>query len=208
MDDFERQPDLTIVKARVMDAVTPEAARGAVREILETMGIKDNEVKIEGKDLDKGFTLRFAGCIATAARRARKFMMMQKDGGVWKQLVAKTPDGAEAKMFVDIDKNKKQVKLEMIGRRLYKVLKERYPARDFFYRKVSGTVVHDWTPLARVVVTSPEAHEIEWNVKLVDELGIDKDMVIEKVEAFAPNRDGGITWRKPPLAAFRWLWWC
>ena len=194
VDDFERQPDLIVVKARIMDAVTPEAARVAVRGIVEEMGMKDDEMKIEGKDLDKGFTFRFAGCIAMAARRARKFMQLQRDGGEWRELVAKTPDGAESKMYVDVDKSKKQIKMEMMGRRLRKVLKEKFPARDFFNRRRDGTVSTDWTPLARVVVVGPEAHKIEWNMKLAGELGIDKDMVSEKVEASVPNRDGGVTW--------------
>lgn len=193
-DDFERDCDLTIVKARVVDAVTPSAARDAVRDILETMNLKENEVKIDGRDLDKSFTLRFAGCPATAARRARKFMTLQKEGGVWKQLVARTPDGAETKMYVDVDKNRKQIMLEMMGRRLHKVLKEKYPARDFFNRKKFGTVTVDWTPLARVIVTSPEGHKIEWNLKMADELGIDKVGVSEKFEASVSTQENGITW--------------
>ena len=194
VDDFERQSDLTVVKARIMDAVTPAAARAAVRGIMEEMGLKDDEMKIEGKDLDKGFTFRFAGCTATAARRARKFMQLQRDGGEWREIVAKTPDGSETKMYFDVDKNKKQIKMEMMGRRLHKVLKEKYPARDFFNRKRDGTISTEWTPLARVAIVGPESHQIEWNMKLVGELGIDRDMVSEKVEASVPNRDGGVTW--------------
>ena len=118
VDDFDRQTDLTIVRARILDAVTPAAARAAVCGIMEEMNLKDDEMKIEGKDLDKGFTFRFAGCTATAARRARKFMQLQRDGGEWRDLVAKTPDGSETKMYLDVDKSKKQIKMEMMSRRL------------------------------------------------------------------------------------------
>jgi len=193
-DDFERDCDLAIVKAKVVDAVSSTAARDAVRDVLETMGLKEDDVKIIGRDLDKSFTLRFAGSAATAARRARKFMSLQREGGEWKQLVAKTPDGAETKMYVDVDKNRKQIMTEMMGRRLHKVLKEKYPARDFFNRKKLGTVTVDWTPLARVVITSPEVHKIEWNLKLADELGIDKTGVSERLEASLATQENGITW--------------
>ena len=194
VDDFDRQTDLTIVRARILDAVTPAAARAAVCGIMEEMNLKDDEMKIEGKDLDKGFTFRFAGCTATAARRARKFMQLQRDGGEWRDLVAKTPDGSETKMYLDVDKSKKQIKMEMMSRRLHKVLKEKYPARDFFNRKRDGTVSTEWTPLARIANVNIDSYKIEWNMKLVGELGIDKDTVNEKVEASVPNRDGGVTW--------------
>ena len=193
-DDFDRQTDLTIVRARILDAVTPAAARAAVCGIMEEMNLKGDEMKIEGKDLDKGFTFRFAGCTATAARRARKFMQLQRDGGEWRDLVAKTPDGSETKMYLDVDKSKKQIKMEMMSRRLHKVLKEKYPARDFFNRKRDGTVSTEWTPLARIANVNIDSYKIEWNMKLVGELGIDKDKVNEMVEASVPNRDGGVIW--------------
>ena len=119
-EDFEKDPDMTIVRARAMDAITPSSLLDALGEIFDAMSLERNQYEIKGKGLDKMYVIQFKGATGLAARRARKFLSLQKDsnGCIFS---AKTPDGADTRVYLDCDKNRKQIRKEVLSRKLQKV---------------------------------------------------------------------------------------
>ena len=194
LDDFERDPDPTIVRARTMDAVTPVDLLAGLKVIVDEMRLNDDALRVDGDELSRSFVVQFNGDRLLAARRAKKFMMSLKSNGEWRDLTAKTPDGKETKVFLDGDKSRKQIKREVLTRKLMKVLKDQYAMRDFRMRKRDGTVSSDLSPLARVIVTSPEDFRVEWNLALVAQDEIERDAVEKALKESVGSGDSGITW--------------
>ena len=193
-EDFEKDPDLTIIRARAMDAITPSSLLDALGEIVDAMSLEKNQYEIKGKELDKVYVIKFKGATGLAARRARKFLSLQRDSDGWKNFFAKTPDGADTRVYLDGDKNRKQIRKEVLSRKLQRVLKEKYPNNEFFNRKRDATISSDWVPLARVVVPDPDTFRVEWNLKRATELSIDRAAVDEAFKIAAADRDETISW--------------
>eukprot|EP00972_Heterocapsa_arctica_P011593 1697938-Heterocapsa_arctica.AAC.1 len=107
-----------------MLAVTPSELKKGLKEIMEEMKLTHDMMRIEADEIGKSFVLNFLGDGVLAARRAKKFMMSLKSNGEWRDLCASTPDGIDTKIFLDGDKNRKQIRKEVIARKLVKVLKE------------------------------------------------------------------------------------
>ena len=193
--DFDRDIDPCIVRIRTSEVVSKDSAFEGVQSLIAGLRLDDpNSVQIEGKVVGKSFALRFSGAPGLAGSRVRKFLGMQKSDGEWQHYTAKTPSGAEARIFLDIDKNQKTTRTELIARKSCRTLKETYPAHSFFLKKADSTVCVNWVPLLRVQVESPQVHKLEWNPQLVEELGIDRSKVAKKVEKDIEDPHAGIQW--------------
>eukprot|EP00973_Karenia_brevis_P006738 915291-Karenia_brevis.AAC.1 len=68
--------------------------------------------------LGRNWELFFGGEPGTAARRADKFLQLCRDDGQWLELHAEAPSGQQTRMYVQPDKCRKQVRLEICTRKL------------------------------------------------------------------------------------------
>ena len=175
--DFTRDPDPTIVKVRATEKVSPEAIGDALKVVFDEMGLDDSNFHVEGRDLDKSFNIQFHGTGNLAIRRVAKFLSLQKSEGEWRTFTAKMPDGQPTRIYVDSDKSPRQIRKDILTRKLHKVLKGHYPAIPFFCRKRDGVVSVDWVPFARVSVLSREAHTLEWNLPEAEDRKIDEKLI-------------------------------
>ncbi len=63
----------------------------------------------------------------------------------------------------------------MLTTKLGQIIERAVPdGRKIFAKRAQGKVFAEWTPLARLVLDGPEKFTIEWNLKLIDELRIQK----------------------------------
>ena len=52
----------------------------------------------------------------------------------------------------------------MLGRRLAKMLRERFPGSSFTLRRNEHTVFSKWLPIVKVTDVTPEDHLLKWNL--------------------------------------------
>ncbi len=71
--------------------------------------------------------------------------------------------GKKQRVFLDGDRNMRQIKCEVVTKRLIAILKEQPPGVGFFTKRKQGQVCHNWLPLARVTDITADNDRIEWN---------------------------------------------
>ena len=94
---------------------------------------------------------------------------------------AKSPASKEL-LFLNPDKNGRQVKCEVGARKLTTYLKNKYPGNEIVcLSKLEGLVgiAGKWKAIAKVVVDSPSEVHVDWNPELVQKLGIDRPAAME-----------------------------
>eukprot|EP00972_Heterocapsa_arctica_P006715 982215-Heterocapsa_arctica.AAC.1 len=137
-------------------------ALASVQEMLDAMCMPGGEppATIDGPVLGRNFTLRFRGLEELAAQRVRKFMASQRTDEGWRQMEADVPGGGRAKVFLDFDKNRKQVRGEILTKKMHKILKERMPNADLRVKRKEGTITLGWSPVVRITILSPDEQKI------------------------------------------------
>ena len=193
-DDFERNVDPSIIRVRALDAVARQSIHEALAALRASMHLAGEFYTIEGKEPGRNFSLRFSGATALAASRVRKFLSLQRTDGDWTELSALTPDKKPSRIFLDPDKNKKQMRGELIFRKLLKATRAQHPGLNAGGRKLDSIVCIDWVPLARIVVLDPVKFKIEWNFAVVDGKHIDKAAIEAAVRSDVADPNDCIEW--------------
>ena len=182
-EDFDREPDLTIVKISVADAIAKGAAIDALATIFQTANIAENEYVIKGPELGKYFTLQLNGEGGVAAKRAKKFLSALRDrSGKWTALWATTPTRTQCRIYINEDKSDKRTRTEMFTKRLERAFKTKHADKHVHARryndKKEGTISVDWVPVAKLTVASKDDQPVLlWNAGAVAEMGIEKDTI-------------------------------
>lgn len=73
------------------------------------------------------------------------------------------------RIYVDIDKNRGQIRTETVTRKLFKVFKSMHPDMLFFAKKREGQMCSRWVLLARILVESMAEYRLEWNLDLASQ---------------------------------------
>ncbi len=131
-DRFDRAVDPCIVKFRLQNPVALQEVEAAIKEVLLEMQIGEEQAEVTGQPASKAFTLRFKGAANLAAARASKFSQFQQTGNKWRELSAASLDGTKHRIFVDLDKHGKQIRTEIVARKLCRALKVKYSDTEFF----------------------------------------------------------------------------
>ncbi len=76
------------------------------------------------------------------------------------------PRALRQQLYVDVDKDLKQIRTEAIARRLYKIFHELHPDLDLFCRKWDGQICFRWISLVRVIFVTASKYKLEWNLDL------------------------------------------
>ena len=182
-DAFDRPVDPCICRINGATEISAENAMAAIREVLAEMQLDRNQVALEGPPLAKAFTLRFLGGTGLASQRANKFRQLQRVGNGWRELTAVGPAGEGVKLYVDLDKNGRQRKLEATTKRLMASLKAVHPELPCFAKRREGSVATSWLPLARIILPNADEYRVEWNQHLVRDEKVDTKKVIEHLAA-------------------------
>ena len=160
------------------------------------VGLEAANYELQGEQLGKIFTLRFLGEANLAARRLNKFMdNLKLANGGWRGLDAQSPTGTTVKLYVNRDRNPRQVKEEVLGKRLQKIVAQQLAAKGnplhCFYKKHDTTLFVNWQPVAKLIVEGPEAVSIRWNVVAANPLDLDRDAIVAALDVARESASSG-----------------
>ena len=185
--DFDRLIDHGILK---ISATKPfaraEATRLAQKIVAESDIPGDVGFDVEGLSPGTSFVIRFRENAEQAARHVNKVLQSQKTGPAqWKRYEASCPgDTADAPctqelLFINGDKNGRQVKREVASRKLVAILKAAHTDKKIVcLSKAEGIVGlaegKPWKAIAQVSVLSASNVEVFWNEAVSGKMGVNQ----------------------------------
>ena len=189
-EEWDRKPDLTLVRFNTAELVAKEAILDTVREWIGDMGVGEEWERGPERGLSERYTLVFTGLPRIAGRRAQQSLqLLRQPGGEWRKLYVKSPAGRNIELLASGDKSRKQIKTETTAKRLARVLLEAHPNLDYHVLRREGVVTVGWRRLARIVVRpGDEPTSLEWNQQVLAETSVNKDRINE---IFAERAGGG-----------------
>ena len=139
---------------------------------------------LTGPKTGKYFTLTFAGNgnADTHIKRANSFFEYIRGDGTWRDVSCSSVGGAQAKVYIVKDQSPRQRRLELSSKRLFKVLRNQYPAAVFTWGRRDGWVYCAGKPLASTGVVSSKSTRVEWNPLVATAANIDRDKAVEEWE--------------------------
>ena len=162
---FDRQLDKAMVKLRAQTEISRREIRHIVQPLLLEMDTTEAQIVWDGPELAKVHSFKFRGEARQAELRAQKFLQLQKrQDGTWRQHKAKDERNNEVPVYVDGDKNPKQIRTEIITKRAA-VLLEQKLGKKMYAKRAAGIIMADFVPLLRIIVEGPDQWKLEWNKK-------------------------------------------
>ena len=196
--DFEREIDPCLVRIRTMEATTLEYISGLLSELLCEASMSLDDVDVEGLEPGKQFSVRFTGASGLAARRAGKFLSLQRTSTGWRDFFVRaagsSPDAPKVQVFFDTDKNPKQVRREMVGRKLAKIIRQSGTTERVTHKKKDGVIALGFVPLAKIATDNPEHYKVEWNLELLRTKGLDRASWESQLEQEMAGPGASISW--------------
>ena len=185
---FDREVSPVLVRLSCMEALAKAAVlEGSIGTLLAEAGLDPTNYAIEGEQLGKFYSLRFLGEPNLAGRRLNKFMdMLRGPAGDWRELGASTPTGKHVKIYVNRDRNPRQVKEETLGKRLQKAVLQQLERKGTpmhtYFKKRDNTLFVNWEPVAKLIVEGPEVFTVRWNLSAADPLQLDRDAIVASLD--------------------------
>ena len=180
-ENYDREPDVTILRVGAAELISKEAAVRAVKPWLDEADSDATQYEIIGPTLGRNFTVKFAGTGGLAAKRARRaFAMLRGVDGTWREMVAKSPLNKDIKIYVSEDKSMKTIKTETSAKRLMRAFKAVHPEKEVHLVRRTGTISVAWVPIARVDAANPDDIRVMWNAAAVGEHSVNKNDIVMK----------------------------
>ena len=187
-EEFDRPPDLTLVRLNTSELVARAAVLESISPWMSEAGLSDDHWDLLGDQngLARNFVVRFSGPDALAARRARKCLAIRRmPDGTWRPNPrVNTPMNRSVEIYVSPDKSPRQLRTEQGGRKLLKAFRAVHPTKSVHLDKREGVVNVEWKACAKVLA-HPEVgvFTIQWNAAVVAELAIQKVQIKEAFDA-------------------------
>ena len=195
-DDFDRAAVPGLVVFRLAAAAALSDVEVLVKDMLQEMALESSAAELRGKDIDRVFRLQFSGSEGLAARRAAKFVGLQRDGDGWRDRYVADCSGAgpRVRAYIDFDKSRKQVKQELLIKKAYRALCHAYPTAAFQLRRRDGKISFEQVPLLRIEATR-EDYVLQWNLRLLSQKGWSRaeldDLVRPALQALEVDTEWG-----------------
>ena len=158
------------------------------------MPLSTDEAMVVGEEPGRSFTLRFHGQAGLANRRLNKLLGLGRTANGWRDFHASTPTGLQTRVFFDTDKNSRQQRQELLGRRLAKSLRSTFPKNKVQHKRADGVLSLDFVPLGRIIVESEALYRLDWNTVLVQERGIIKQDLETQLASAVADPAASIAW--------------
>ena len=207
-DNFDRPPNLEIIRITAKKALTTEAVKNSLAPWLnEVVGMDCESWKIVvANQSGKVFFLKFCFLPLQNSRAVNKAMgCIKNEDGSYRKFTAEAADSTVNCIRLDRDENPKSRTQRRMAAVFKGVVANKYPNIDSvnFRRnqKLERTTVYvgegSGTPLCTFAPKSDtiEASYFLWNYDAVAEFKIDKDKVIEATIEQLDNPDESIEWR-------------
>jgi hypothetical protein len=167
----------------------------AVAELADDVGFKPDAFTLSGGELDARFQLKFVGDRQAAERRTSMFLESLKlGGGKYKPQLATAAgsDSPPIQFFCNPDKNGARVRMEILCKELQEFLVQRFPEKEFWIRKLTGTILVNRKPLVQVQIKAEDKARLSWNLVSRTSAGIEQDEVETAFAALVAK--GQIQW--------------
>ena len=189
-EEFTRPPDRGILRIGTPEEVPKSCIQAGILDWLSEAGIKESDWQLRGPTCGKQFKLVFNGLNGLCARRAKKANLFLKDeDGAWKTIHVQTPTGNSVRLYIDMDKNRQQLAVERLGKKVANALMAAYPTKKFYLRKAAGLIFLPGNKgICKLEVPTRDDPQIMWNPSLISSEEIDKQAILDAVA----KDDGGI----------------
>jgi hypothetical protein len=179
--DFDEEPDASILRINTSKQVSKASIATAIDEWLKRVKTQGEWV-VQGPSLNKNFSIVFQGDGGLAAKRARKaFQSLRNSDGSWEKLFAKSSDGTQEQIYIDENKNQKQMRTVRDGKKHFKILLELHADKEVHLARKDGAVSVGWRPLVKVLAQpGDKASQLLWNANALHALHIEKDPIVER----------------------------
>jgi len=145
------------------------------KELANGCGIPNNHFSVEGSSPGHKYTVRFVEAADLAARHVRTILGAQRKGpGEWEQHTLPTAAGGTTPVYVNADKNNRQVKTEILLKKLVAFLKEQHPGTKVTPHREEALIKFEWRPAVRIDIQSQSCASLVWKDAQVDFFKIDK----------------------------------
>ena len=189
--NFNRTPDPTKLfinmKGKTNVAVTKFSAAFSV--LAGEANISCDSYKIIGDQLDSRFEVHFTDDSATAARKCATFLASLSLGrGSYKAQQVENDAGEMVQFFCNPDKNRAQVRREILCRNLREILAEPVAAigKSVYIRKSTSSIMIDRRCLVTVFLIDEHEARLDWYQPLLLSMpSIDKEAVESSFRAIA-----------------------
>ncbi len=200
-EDFTREPRLNVLRIGSPKLLSKQAVQQAIEPWLSRLQLPEGSLQLLGPEAGSQFELVFPGegnlGLKLAANRAKKANSLLRVDGKWEEIHAVTPSEEQVKLSIAPDESAEKRTTRRWAKKIIAVLKERHPAISAFFRPRAGAIfVNGKTALAKISPTSSAfaANEVLWNTTLVQELAIDRAIILADVANQLSPLPGNITW--------------
>ena len=113
------------------------------------------------------------------------FKKLKLPNGDWRRFDASTPSGSRTSVFVGLDKSPQMVRREVETKKPMELVREESYPGQWRAHRAQGVIYKGSSPVIRVLVPdrSSEPTVLQWNYRMVAELGVDKGKLTEAFEA-------------------------
>ena len=185
---FDRPTSPFLVRLSAAEAITKATLlEGTLAKLIHEAGLETTHFELEGDQIGKFFTMRFTAERGLASRRANKFFeSLRGPAGGWKDTDSTSPAGKKVKLYFNRDRNPKQIKEEILGKKLVRAITQQLQTannpQNCYFKKKDNTVFINWQEAAQIEVSGPDAHIVRWNMAIITPLGIDKEPILAALE--------------------------
>ena len=179
---FDRAPDPTVIKVTChKSTVLRTDVKDFVLKQLSEAGLDQCSITVKGIASANSFDVKFDGELQRCCSQVKQLLDSQKvDKGIWKQHTMRGTDDQPYPVYINPDKNGRQVKSEVAMSKVVRKFKELHPSlKDKIAQfKDSGLIQLHWKPLVRVVVESQHVVALDWNEASVEEYHINQAAIV------------------------------
>ena len=194
--NFDRAQNPTVVKASAKVHVAKDALLASFTTLVEKVSLPTDCFKINGDQVGQHFTIQFSGSPNLASDRARLVLQSLRRGdGSWDRFLVRNPEGDLVQVFLGPDKSPKQVRTEILTKKLASIFQSKGYSEVHANRR-QGQVCISWRPLVMVDVTSREQVELLWDSEYSEQLKVDRAGVCKLFKDAPSSAASPIKWEK------------
>ena len=197
-DSFDRAPNPTLIKTNSKALIAKEALESEFAILAAKSNLAPDSFKIMGPPVAQYFTIQFLGTPNLAAARANMVLRsLKQDDGTWSRFLVKDPQDMQVPVFLGPDKSPKQIRTEVLAKRLATVL-EGFKLEDLHVNRRRGQVSYKWRPLCMVHIESRDKPELLWDAAYAKEIKLDTQAVYNSFKTVSAQNTASspISWEK------------
>ncbi|CAK0883073.1 unnamed protein product [Prorocentrum cordatum] len=184
-DTFTRDTDETIIQVFAGKLVAKSAVHDVLAPWVEESGVTSEQWELTATDpLSKFFTIQLKGAVGLAARRVQKLLASLRVGNTWREFNVEAHAWGQARLHLSQDKNAKQIKTEVIDRKLRSKFVELYGASQrVFFDRDRGWLSLRWDALCKLeCLPGREPTRVLWNPGTISKYSVPKDRLVDAVK--------------------------